>query len=714
MKSSKKVICLAVAAALVAGVAFTGCTVTMNEADVKQRVATVNIANSQAFADEFGEAFGSGYKSAVTEKVFLKRDMITAYYNGYYQLVQQGQSYSQVFDSIKDSLVSNAVTTQYATAYLLKSKIEDGEATFAEYTAKQSEAAKYEYLLGETAVKSAKYQLNVTLNSVLDSSESDFLEEESDDKYSGSETRSTPTGIDSTVEEYVPEGYNVYTGYENYYLEDAGDDYEPLDGTTKATRRKAYASFLSSLRSNYLITDADTKTTDIWEISYVKDSYVSQLQTEILSAYNEKIVEEKENDVNTVVDDKYTYIQTQYESLLSVQENDYASSSSFESAMGNISDTKFILYSPSTENDSEGGTFGYVYNILLPFSKVQEAQLSTLQSYRDGEVITESEYFAARNGILKNIRTTDQRAAWFNGSTDYSFNVKEYEEESGKTLGYFGKDAGREYLFFKNNVTDTENTQYNALEKYDGRYSYNGSVKKNTDGSYTLIPEKLDINGMLAEFEAYVNYVLGDGDRVDYTLNDGYYAITDFTVSDSDKEIDYSNLVYATGKVTLNQLSAGDMLITDKEHMTDRYKAMCAVNELQYAYTTDTGVLSQYIGYTVSAYDTSYIKEFEYAAKAAVKEGAGAFSVCAGDYGWHLIYVTESFKTGGGAVYTPDFSTERVNTEGTFENRFYNWKKDTELANEVSLKQSDVLKKYNNEKSVSVNKDAYKDLSGLN
>lgn len=710
MKSRKKLICLAVAAALVAGATFTGCTVVNNEADVKQTVAKVNIANS----DEFAEEFGDSYKATVTEKVFLKRDMITAFYNGYSQLVQNGSSYATVFETIKDNLVSNAITTQYATAYLLKDKVENGGGSVDEYNALETEAAKCEYVLDEAAVNNAKYQLNVTLNSVLDSSERSFLDENSDDEYTGTDTRSTPTGIDATVEDYVPGNYNVYTGYEGYLLEDAGDEYEPLDGTTKVTRRKAYSAFLSSLRSNYLVTAEDMETTDIWEVSYIKESYVSQLQSEILSAFNDKIVEEKEKVIEAVDDNgKYTYIQGLYDSQYAVQAKDYDNRSTFESAMGNMSDTSFILYSPSTkqgETDTENRTYGYVYNILLPFSSAQEAQLGVQQSYRDNDIISESEYFINRNSIMKNIVTCDQRAAWFNGSTDYSFSVSEYEEESGKTLDYFGKAQGRDYLFFKNNVTDTEHEQYEALVKYDGRYSYNGTVKPNKNGSYTLIPNKLSIDGMLEEFKAYLDYVLGDG-SVTYSVDDKYYTyeVKDYTIGDT-KEVDYSKLVYATGKVSLGANA-------NKENMfdatTNRYKAMAAVNELQYAYTTDTGVLSQYIGYTISAYDTSYIKEFEYAAQSAVKEGAGTFKVCAGDYGWHLIYVTDTFSVEGGAAYNPDFTTDRVEKEGTFENRFYNWKKDSELANEATLKQNSVLKNYNNDKSVKVYKEAYKDLSGL-
>ena len=720
MKSRKKLICLAVAASLVMGAAFTGCTAINNEADVKQTVATVNISKADAFATEFGE----NYKAAVTDKVYVKRDMLTAYYNTYSNYTQMGYSNAEIFDMIKDNLVSSAVNTQYAIVYMLKSK---GDDALAEYLALPDEVKKYEYILGgeeSEAVLRAKYSLQSTLNSVLDSAEQRYLkEEEKDDEYSGSGTRSTPSGIDATVEEYVPAGYNVYTGYEGYLLSDMqtavdNGDYEPLYSTTAVTRQKAYAAFLKSLDSNYLLTKEDTKTTDIWQLSYVVESYVSQLQSEIVTEFQDSVKEAQEGKIQKVEDGVYTYVKAQYDSELEKQSAEYESKSTFESEMGTLANSKFILYSPSTENDTEEingayGTFGYVYNILLPFSKAQEAQLSVLQNYRDNDIYTESQYFYQRNKLLKNIQTTDQRAAWFNGATDYSFSVSEYEEESGKTLGYYGKEEGRDYLFFKNNVTDGDNEQYKSLEKYDGRYSYNGTVRKNTDGSYRLTPNKLTIDGMLDEFSAYIDYVLTGGEgtaEITVTHNDDFYVTEDFTKAGEEKEIDYSKLVYATGKVTLGANSNSENMF---DVTANRYKVMSAVNELQYAYTTDTGVLSQYIGYTVSAYDTNYIKEFEYAAQQAVRGGAGTFAVCAGDYGWHLIYVTETFNTAGGEVYGQvNFSQERVEKEGTFENRFYNWIKDTHLANEVTLKTNKVAKDYNTDKAVSVNKSAYKDLSG--
>ena len=693
------------------GASLTGCVAVNNEEDVKQTVAVVNISKNESFVKEFG----SGYSSVVTDEVFLKRDMISSFVNGFYQYVQNyGYSYGDTFNMIKDSLVSNAVVTQYATAYLVKYK-DENEADFslAAYNAKEGEIEKYEYLLGgeeELAVRKAKYTLYSSLNTVLDSAEESVIKG-NDDKYEGTETRSTPANIDSSEEDYVPEKYGVYTGYDGYLIADAGDDYEPLDGSDKNTRRKAYASFVSNLKSNYLITAEDTDTTDILKLSYVQDAYITQLQQSVVDEFNELFEEQQKK---TLSGNDYGYVRERYLEMLDTQEKNYSTSSAFESAMDGMSDTSFILYSPSTkddtrrdENNQSYGTFGYVYNILLPFSTVQNKKLTALQDYRDSDLISDSEYFYERNLLLKQIETTDQRSAWFNGETNYSFKAS----EAGVTE-YFGKDSGRDYLFFENNVTNPD--KYEALDKYIGSYSYNGTVRENTDGSYTLVPKKLGIDAMLEEFKAYIDYVLGVS-SVSYAVNPDYYLYDDFRAVDgntgdiSDTEIDYSKLVYASGKVTFadGKTSKNDMFVKT----TDRYKAMSAVNELQYAYTTDTGVLSQYIGYSVSAYDTSYIKEFEYAAQQALREGVGSFKVCAGDYGWHLIYVTDAFNFNGGAEY--EWNNANIDIDDTFENRFYNWLLDSTLSNETTIKRAEILKEFNTEVAVTVYEDAYKDLSGI-
>ena len=725
---SKKIICAAVAVAMVMGAAsFAGCIVTNTEEDIKQTIATVNIANNKSFKEKFGD-----YASAINEEVFIKRDMITAYYSVYYQYADQVGSAGALFDLIKDNLVSNAVVTQYATVSLLEDGVKSGKLSLDEFKSKQSETEKYEYIINgvsEDGVKKAKYNVCYIINNTLDSLEKDIIKEDKKDDYTGSGTRATPSGIDSLKEDYIPENYGVYTGYDGYLLDNAGDEYEPVEGTNRNYRRQAYAEFIGRLQTNYLISSKDAETTDVMELTYVQDSYVSMLEQVLIEEFNEKYEKQQEEIISELEgegdDAIYTYVQDKYNIELAKQEKEYASASDFETAMGGISDTKFILYSPSTESDTQEidgtyGTYGYVYNILLPFSSTQNIELKTLQGYRDNDIIDESGYFAARNKLLKNILTTDQREAWFNGEKEYSFNAEEYnkDKEGAQKLAYYdgGKDT-RNYLFFENNLTRKD--KYETLDRYVGLYSYNGKVEKNENGSYKLIPEKLGIDDMLAEFSAYINYVLGGGNHVDYNAGDAlnasktnfdeYYQTTDFTKAADDKEIDYSKLVYATGKVNFKEAAKEKMFA----ETSNRYLAMSAVNELQYAYTTDTGVLSQYIGYTVSAYDTSYIKEFEYAAQTAIRSGAGTFKVCAGDYGWHLIYVTDSFSFEGGANYTPEFNKANVEAEGTFENRFYNWVKDSALSSETGKRQAAILKDFNTDEAVKVYKDAYKDLAGL-
>lgn len=706
---SKKIIGVAVACVMLAGVTFTGCVSTNNEEDMRQVVATVDITKNEEFGKEFGE-----YASAVTERVFYKRDMLMSYYNGYYQYVEQYGA-AQTYELIKNSLVTNAVVTQYATVALLKEKVEETkEVSLDTFKSKQTEVEKYEYLLGEDSeeLKRARYQLTNSLNNVLDTAEEAYIKKDENDSYTGTDTRSTPSGIDTLKDDYVPDKFGVYTGYGKYTLENAGEAYEPLDNTSVVSRRKAYSRFVNSLEDSFLVTEEDKETTDIWKLSYVQESYASQLQSAIVEQYNEIFEKAQEEKINTKNSEGvYTYVQDKYagddDGQLTAQKKTNSDTNGFDTIMGNASDTSFVLYSPKTEN-TDNGTFGYVYNILLPFSKTQEKELGVIKNYLSEKTITDGEYFAERNKILKNIVTTDQRSAWFNGTTDYSFNAKDSE------LEYYGKSDGREYLFFENNLTKTD--KYEELNKYIGKYSYNGTVKKNGDGSYTLSPNSLNIDGMLDEFSAYINYVLGKTGAVTVNKTANYYdtQAKDFyktTDNGGDgKAIDYDKLIYAEGSVnfTDGRTSKDDMFVTS----TERYMAMAAVNELQYAYTTDTGVLSQYIGYTVSAYETSYIAEFEYAAQKTLKKGAGNFCVCAGDYGWHLIYVTDTFKAEGGEAYNPQWTEDRIKEEGTFENRFYEWLKDSTLTRESSLKTEEILKIYNTDDAVKVYENVYKDLIG--
>lgn len=720
---SKMLVCGALAAALTMSVVFSGCgNATRNREDMNQVIATVDISNSANLESEGLSAYVSAIESSTD---IIKRDLVASYYNVGYSYVQSGMDTAQVFELLVDALTTTSVVVQYSTLKLISMKVQEGDGfsfdSYIDTLGKEGEIAALEYLLkGETQesedgesdrVLLAKYTLYSSINSSLDSLEESIIDEK-DGTSSSTDTRTTPVGADVESEDYLPlnsDGtlnYGIYTGYAGYELGDCGaysDD--AVEGTTKSTRRLAYASFISSLKANFLVGD-DEDARDVLAISYINEEYLSQLQQQVINEYYERYEEEQEKLIDSVDSDGvYTFLAERYQRDFDDQSVANSSHDDFESSMSSLSDTSFILYAPATDG-TDGGTYGYIYNILLPFSEAQNVNIDNTN--------TTAAYYYSRKAILDDIVATDQRSAWFNGAEDYSFDASQSD------IDYYGKAEGRDYLFFENNLTDTE--RYADLEKYDGRYSYNGSVSENEDGSYSLIPAKLTVDDVLSELESYVEYVMG-GDTVTINKLDSYNVAdyTDYYTEDTKdlpdrlKQIDYSKFVYATGKVDLGVTSLSSFLTDMFVKDSAAYKAMSAVNELQYAYTTDTAVLSDYIGYAVSAYDTDYIPEFEYAAQAAVDEGAGTIYVCSGDYGWHIIYVTATFDTAGGAVYGDDvnWTAEYVLKEGTFQNLYYNWIKDSTLSDVTSARRSVINQQFGGDDTVTTYEDTYKDLLGL-
>ena len=717
---SKLLVCGALAAAITMSVALPAC-VTRDEEDLNQVIATVDITKSENL-----EAEGlSEYASAISSENITKRDLIAAYYNTASSL-SSSYSTSEIFELLVNTLTNTSVVVQYATLSLIKDKVAEDASFLSEYQALSSDVEKYELLLeGETStnddggesdrVMLAQYALYSSINSSLDSQEESIIN--GDDQTSeATETRTTPGGAGEEVENFLPlndDGtlnYNIYTGYTgdgySYLLEDSGayaDD--ALEGSTRSTRRLAYAQFITSLRDNYLLSEEED-VRDIMSVSYIQEEYLSQLQQQAINEYYERYQAEQEALIESVDENGvYTFLQNHYLSDLTDQTVSNSTASAFETSMSSLSDTSFILYAPATEG-TDGGTYGYVYNILLPFSASQSVNIDSSD--------TSAQYYFERKDILTGITATDQRSAWFNGATDYSFDASQSD------IDYYGKNDGRDYLFFEDNLTKPD--RYASLDKYAGLYSYNGRVSENTDGTYNLVPNKVDIDGFLTELENYVEYIMG-GDTVSIQKEDSYNAssYTDYYTEEtadledeSQRKIDYSRFVYATGKVDvgLDDTDLSSFLSTMFVEDSAAYKAMSAVNELQFAYTTDTSILSNYIGYSISAYETRYIPEFEYAAQTAISEGAGTIYVCAGDYGWHVIYVTATFDTAGGAVYGEDiaWTADEVLTEGTFQNLYYTWIKDSTLTNVTTNRRSVINEHFGGDSTITKYEDAYRDL----
>ncbi|MDE5722416.1 MAG: hypothetical protein K2I30_06760, partial [Clostridia bacterium] len=427
----KRVAVAALASCIALSAAFAGCSLvsTNNRRDMEQVIATVNISQADKLPKELAE-----YKSAINTTSILKRELVSYFLNvGYSYVTNNGMTYEQTFNMLVDALIDNAVLTQYCTLELLAA---DETKTLSEFNACKNDVEKYVYLLGgedSDDVRLAKYSLLSSLNSAIDNNEQTLIDE--DDGYEGTDTRTTPTNLNTEQDDYYPgkeEGkldYNVYTGYKNYLLSDSGsykDD--AIEGTTRTTRIKAYNTFISNLSNNYLI-DEDEDLTDIWSIKYIQTEYLNQLKSRVINKYYE-VYEEQQEEALKNGEEAYAYVQSEYENLLKAQTDSYnASSSAFETAMGSMSSNSFILYSPDTTDSdlfdgTNNGSFGFVYNILLPFNAKQSAQLSELNSILSADD-DKNAYYIARNELLRGISTTAQRSAWFNGATKYAFNATE-------------------------------------------------------------------------------------------------------------------------------------------------------------------------------------------------------------------------------------------------------------------------------------------------
>lgn len=739
---------------------FSGCDLieTDSRADMEQVVAEVNIGgDADALESMFNTIFGeytlsssvtdSLSKIITTENIY-KRDLFAYFINYGYSLVSGGSTYAEAFDSLMDNLVTNKIIVQYAMIYYLSEgeivvdrdslspdvlenlddygyeTVEgtDGirvkkDLTVSGYLeAKNQEGlsgyaqtiASIGYFLTEDEKNFAEYQLRLSINNAIDSNEEAIINAESNSSSDSSSDRATPTGANETDENYYPKtetgelDYQVYTG--SNYDQDLGE-YETIEGSTPVTRKKAYNQFINSLIRNYLKDESESPT-DITALNYYSLELKTYYEQMMINKFSDTLTlnmsnQREKNDLNK-----------EYSLLLEAQTGsaEDGSSSDFTTTMDSMSDSSFVLYSPSSG-------YGFVYNILLPFSSMQSAYLTSVQNSG-----TDADYYAARNAMLKNVRGTDQRSSWFNGSEDYSYDAS---ETGTAGVDYFKSDnfTNSSYLFFEDSYTKND-----GIDRYAGKYPYNGSVSDDDgDGVYTLIPNKVSVEQLLDEFNDYLNFIDGDltlaGDGAFGT--DGYdtdfytRSASDFISSSLSDGFayDYEKMIYYKGSIAvggvengLKNTTAADLL----KEGSESYNAISVFNELMFAYSTDTGCLNTYLGYSIAAegYSTSYVTEFEYAAQQAVANGTGTVYVVATEYGWHIMYVSMTLPAGN--VYGAEgFDYDQRNEEGTFSYYFYQAMKDTVTTNYVDEINTRVMELLNVDANVTIYQSRYEDFRSI-
>ncbi len=673
MISKKKRLIPVLLSAVMVGSCFASCTSlvsTNSEKDMAQVVATVDITKSDDFASDGQYA---RYADAISSENVTKRDLVAYFINQGYTLVQNGSTYSDAFDKMLDSLIGRKIVSQYAKVYFFENysseyTIEGYKAAVASSDRATIEGLKY--FLSDEEYELAVYNLKCIINNTLDSSEKEYIHEKDEVSYTES-VRTLPTGVDTQTEDYYDPDYEIYTGKN---APSACGSYEAVEGSTATTRKKAYNSFLSSLKNNYLLSSSEAGLDDIEQFEYWYSELEGQLESALINKLGDVIEEEAEASLTK------EFVENRYAEIFASQKKIYdTSADSFESDLDSLSDSSFVTYAPVSG-------YGFVYNILIPFSTTQSAQYEKIKNKN----LSEEETYLQRAALLSEITATDQRGSWMTGETDYSFSAS----ENGISV-YGDSDT----IFFENNLV--KNDKYESLEKYYGRYAYNGKIEvsdESDEHGYTLTPNKLSIDGFIGEMEDYFAFagLTAKGEK-----NTNYMT----SVLDNNGKVDYSAFLYYTGKVDVGTFSAGEAFVKD----TKAYTAMSVVNELMFAYNTDTAGLNSYLGYAVSAYDTQFVKEFEYAAKAAVAGGVGTYTVAPSDYGWHIMYCTYTF--GEGEVSA--FDWKDIEREGSFSYNFYESLKTSTSGNKKQVFQTQTVNTYKTSACVETYKERYADYAAL-
>lgn len=302
------------------------------------------------------------------------------------------------------------------------------------------------------------------------------------------------------------------------------------------------------------------------------------------SNYENQIIEKYENDIKQKIISELTY-ETLAASYTDKLESQKAwSNSEFVSALSSATATSPILYSAF-------GTYGYVYNLLLGINDYQSAKISELQHEKAHEHLTEAQYAAGRKDILAGTVAKDLRASWILSGYDFKYdeNIKTWYDDTVKTGAFTG-----DYTFAKDE---------------NNRLPFQGEVKEiraktdDKDGIYSI--ESVKTFG-LEEFKNFVNgYVYNNESLTPADTDDNIYA----AYTRADKPVEYD----------------------------------AKINELLFAFSTDSGSLNTYKGYVIKPENDEYVKTFGDAGKALLQEGGSSYKVVASDYGYHFMFFSEVF-----------------------------------------------------------------------
>ena len=257
------------------------------------------------------------------------------------------------------------------------------------------------------------------------------------------------------------------------------------------------------------------------------------------------------------------------------------SNSEFVNALSSSSVSSPVLYS------SFGG-YGYVHNLLLGVNEAQENKINAIRT--ENPNISNADYAEMRANILGSTLVKDLRSTWI--LSNYDAELRENE------LIFTG-----DYTFAKDKA--------NSL-------AFQGSVNK-----------------------------IKDADEEKKTP--AQYTVTDTVTFELDSFLSFMNS-YLGGTATDNKDAYEAELgvsAYDAKKLSGVSEYQAKINELLFAFSTDDGSLNKHKGYVIKpavdgANQEEFVETFGKAGRILLQQGEG-YVVVASDYGYHIMFYTQSF-----------------------------------------------------------------------
>lgn len=609
-KLTLKIITIVTAIVLFAGT-LTGCGlfVTNTDRDMAQKVATVCVDDSK-----------------VNVENIYKRDLVAGYYSyGYYYVQQYSYTTSRVYSLIMDNLVNNAIVVQKAmidmtgedyklerSAEELKSDLDEIKSKgFLALMATEEEIAAFskttkakvgseEYYNGLSDYIYNKYQ-----NAQLSAKDAPFRFVSATTALNAvySAISNVNSLVDSFIEddssdshthEHISTSYDVRTTPSKDTEDDTDEKLDVKELKLKEVDRvKAFRKGIARLKTLGLIDSEISVDTNnvvsILAVDYFKSSIISSIKSKIVDLYEGKI-EEK----NKLSDNE---LWAQYDTLRKNQENKLGGNlSDLETKLGEVSKDNYVLY-----NENLG--YAYVSHILIGFTDEQKADVAD----------------------------TKELIAKYNASKKDDYNKSDIQV------------AVNEYV--KANIVAKDQRETWVKSNYG---TYNTDRSFTFDEKYIYSAKDYTVGDNIYNLSKYIGTIAAPSYHAEEENDDGKVQISLTFGKVTPKEFNYNEFCSLAAQV----FGTTDMGVDVQGKIANfNDEAYGQIEDLKFAFSTDTGNLGKYLGYLYSPYTSkdNYVKAFAKACADVLNTeredgnyGKGAYKMFASEeYGLHIVVCTE-------------------------------------------------------------------------